>query len=195
MLLHSASQMLTIPGPPQRGKCLGQLGIIENGAVLIRDGLIVEIGNSQALLAAFPSEARFDAQGCVVMPGFVDPHTHLPWSGDRANEFEMRLMGRSYQEIMASGAGINKTVTATRASSDESLLYETRQRAREIFRHGTTTAEAKSGYGLVFESELRLIHTIMQLDAEGPLEIVPTFLGAQRHVAKTCSPLARTSPR
>jgi imidazolonepropionase len=112
------------------------------------------------------------------MPGFVDPHTHLPWSGDRANEFDMRLMGKSYEEILASGGGINNTVTATRASSDESLLNETRQRARDIFRHGTTTAEAKSGYGLAFESELRLIHMLVQLDAEGPLEIVPTFLGA-----------------
>ncbi len=178
MLIHSASQLLTIPGPPQRGKRLGQLGIIENGAVLIREGTLVEVGNSQALLTAYPDEMRFDAQGCVVMPGFIDPHTHLPWSGDRADEFEMRLMGKSYHEIMSSGGGINNTVTSTRASSDESLLHETRQRARDIFRHGTTTAEAKSGYGLAFESELRLIHTIMQLDTEGPLEIVPTFLGA-----------------
>jgi imidazolonepropionase len=178
MLIHSASQLLTIPGPPQRGKRLGQLGIIKNGAVLIREGSIVEVGNSQELLTAYPGEMRFDAKGCVVMPGFVDPHTHLPWSGDRANEFELRLMGKSYQEILANGGGINNTVTSTHASSDESLLHETRQRARDIFKHGTTTAEAKSGYGLAFESELRLIHTIMQLDAEGPLEIVPTFLGA-----------------
>jgi imidazolonepropionase len=178
MLIHSASQVLTIPGPPQRGKHLGQLGIIENGAILIRDGSIIEVGNSRSLLATYPGEARFDAQGCVVMPGFVDPHTHLPWSGDRADEFEMRLLGKSYQEIMANGGGIKRTVTSTRASSDDSLLHDTRHHARDIFRHGTTTAEAKSGYGLDFKSELRLIHTLVQLDAEGPLEIIPTFLGA-----------------
>jgi imidazolonepropionase len=178
MLIHSASQLLTIPGPPQRGNIIGKLGVIENGAVLIREGLIVEVGDSQKLLSAYPGEPRFNAQDCVVMPGFVDPHTHLPWSGDRVNEFEMRLMGKSYQEIMAAGGGINSTVAATHNSNDDLLLHETRLRANDIFKHGTTTVEAKSGYGLDFKNEIRLIHTIVQLNTEGPIEIVPTFLGA-----------------
>jgi imidazolonepropionase len=138
----------------------------------------MEIGTSQNLLTAYPGEARFDAKDCVVLPGLVDPHTHLPWTGDRVTEFEMRLTGKSYQEIMTAGGGINKTVTTTRASSDDILLSETRQRARQLFRHGTTTVEAKSGYGLNLESEMRLIHTLVQLDNDGPLEIIPTFLGA-----------------
>jgi imidazolonepropionase len=178
MLIHSAAQLLTIPGPPQRGSALGQLGIIENGAVLVRDGQIMEVGDSQGMLAAYPGEACFDAKGCVVMPGLVDPHTHLPWTGDRVTEFELRSLGKSYLEIMAAGGGINSTVNTTRNSSDEELLNETRMRARSMFMHGTTTAEAKSGYGLSFQSELRLIHAIMTLDTEGPLELVPTFLGA-----------------
>jgi imidazolonepropionase len=178
MLIHSASQLLTIPGPPQRGKTLGQLGIIENGAVLIRDGLIAAVGDSETLLKTFPAEARFDAKQNVVMPGLVDPHTHLPWAGERLNEFEMRLMGKSYLEIMDAGGGINSTVIATRNSTDKDLLLQTRQRARDMFRHGTTTAEAKSGYGLNLESEFRLIHTLLELNTEGPLEIIPTFLGA-----------------
>jgi imidazolonepropionase len=178
MLIHSASQLLTIPGPPQRGKNLGQLDIIENGAVLIRDGLIAAVGDSQSLLADYPGEARFDAKQCVVLPGLVDPHTHLAWASDRVNEFELRLMGKSYVEIMAAGGGINSTVSATRNSSDEEILNQTRMRSQTMFIHGTTTAEAKSGYGLSLESELRLIQVLMQLDAEGPLEIAPTFLAA-----------------
>jgi imidazolonepropionase len=178
MLIHSASQLLTVAGPPQRGKILGNLGIIQNGAILIQDDLITAVGESQLLLNQYPDEPRFDADSCVVMPGFVDPHTHLPWVGDRASEFEMRLMGKSYLEIMAAGGGITSTVTATRQSSDAQLHAETLDRAASIFKHGTTTAEAKSGYGLNFEDELRLLKELMTLDMEGPLEIVPTYLGA-----------------
>ena len=178
MLVHSASQLITVSGPPQKGRSLGQLGIIENGAVLIQDGMIAAVGNSQEMLATYPGEARFDAHNLVVMPGLVDPHTHLPWAGDRAGEFELRLMGKSYLEIMAAGGGINSTVTATRSCSDETLLNETRQRAKVIFKNGTTSAEAKSGYGLTLESELRLLEVLMTLNDEGPLEITPTFMGA-----------------
>jgi imidazolonepropionase len=178
MLIHSASQLLTIPGPPQRGRSLGQLGMIENGAVLIQDGKITAVGSSQDLLNTYPGEARFDAHGHVVMPGFIDPHTHLPWAGDRANEFELRLMGKSYMEIMAAGGGINSSVLATRSSEDMELREETRKRARTLFMSGTTTVEAKSGYGLTLESELRLLNILMTLNDEGPLEIIPTFLGA-----------------
>jgi imidazolonepropionase len=178
MLIHSASQLLTLAGPPQRGRLLGKLGIIENGAVLIRDDIITAVGDSQALLREYPDEPRFDADNCVVMPGFVDPHTHLPWAGDRANEFEMRLMGKSYMEIMAAGGGINSTVTATRKSNDSQLHKESMLRALSIFKHGTTTVEAKTGYGLTLESEIHLLQIIMRLNQEGPLELVPTFMGA-----------------
>jgi imidazolonepropionase len=178
MLVHSASQLITVSGPPQKGRSLGQLGIIENGAVLIRDEIIAAVGNSREMLASYPGEARFDANHHVVMPGFVDPHTHLPWAGDRAAEFELRLMGKSYLEIMAAGGGINSTVSTTRSCSDEMLLNETRQRGKALFKNGTTSAEAKSGYGLNLESELRLLDVLMALNDEGPLEIVPTFMGA-----------------
>jgi imidazolonepropionase len=178
MLIHSAAQLLTLAGSPQRGRALGELGVIENGAVLIRDEVIVTLGDSQVLLREYPNEPRIDAGGRVVMPGLIDPHTHLPWSGDRANEFEMRLMGKSYLEIMSAGGGINSTVSATATSSDAQLLDETRQRAISIFSHGTTTAEAKTGYGLSLESELRLLQTLRYLNQEGPLEIIPTFMGA-----------------
>ena len=178
MLIHSASQLLTLAGGPQRGNELGHLGLIPNGAVLFRDGKIIEVGNSADLLLAYPDEPALDARGSVVLPGFVDPHTHLVWAGDRAAEFEMRLEGKSYMEIMAAGGGIVSTVQSTRAASLEDLLAQTRSRAENMFRCGTTTAEAKTGYGLETQSELRQMAVLLDLDQTGPLEIVPTFLGA-----------------
>ena len=178
MLIHSASQLLTIPGGPQRGANLGSLGIIPDGAVLIRDKLIADAGDSRELLSKYPKEEPLDISGHVLMPGFVDPHTHLIWAGDRAAEFEMRLQGKSYLEIMEAGGGIQATVHATRAASDESLLDEARKRAGQMLAVGTTTAEAKSGYGLHTAEEMRLMDVLMDLKREGPLEIIPTFLGA-----------------
>jgi imidazolonepropionase len=178
MLIHSASQLLTIAGAPQRGRDLGRLGIIPDGAVLIRDGMIDLVGTSTQLQNAYPHEERLDAAGHVVMPGFVDPHTHLLWVGDRAAEFEMRLEGKSYLDILAAGGGILSTVTLTRQASLSKLLDETRPRLRDMLAHGTTTAEAKTGYGLQVETELRMLQALLLLDAEGPIEIAPTFLGA-----------------
>ncbi len=178
MLIHSASQVLTLAGPPQRGKELGRLESIPDGAVLIHGEEIAALGPSAELRAAYPHEPALDAGGRVVMPGLVDPHTHLVFAGDRAAEFEMRLEGKSYLEILAAGGGILSTVRATRAAGKAGLLAETRQRAQSMFRHGTTTAEAKTGYGLEMRTELLQMETLLDLDGEGPLEIVPTFLGA-----------------
>jgi imidazolonepropionase len=119
-----------------------------------------------------------DAQGKVVLPGFVDPHTHVVWAGDRAAEFEMRLQGKTYMEIMAAGGGIASTVKTTRAASMDSLTAQTRTRLQSMFRYGTTTAEAKTGYGLEEQSELRQMQTLLTLDGEGPWELTPTYLGA-----------------
>jgi imidazolonepropionase len=178
MLIHSASQLLTLSGGPQRGKKLGELGIIENGAILLQDEKIVEVGRSEDLRAAYPNEPTLDAGGRVVMPGFVDPHTHAIWAGDRAAEFEMRLQGKSYMEIMAAGGGILSTVRATRTASLERLLNETRPRLWSMFEHGTTTAEVKTGYGLRSATELRMLQALLTLNTEGPLELALTFLGA-----------------
>ena len=178
MLLHSASQLLTIAGAPQHGRDLGQLGIIPDGAVLFRDGKVIAVGTSVDLRQAYPHEEILDARDRVVMPGLIDPHTHLLWVGDRAAEFEMRLEGKTYLEILAAGGGILSTVNLTRQASIETLLEQTRPRLREMLMHGTTTAEAKTGYGLQTEAELRMLQALLLLDVEGPLDIVPTFLGA-----------------
>lgn len=176
MIIHNISQLLTIKGGPQRGSELGKLGIIERGAVLVRGDKIETIGLEDDLLTKYPDERRLDANGKVALPGFVDPHTHLVWAGDRAVEFEMRLEGRTYLEILAAGGGIISTVEATRDAEYSQLYAQTRARARSMLRFGTTTAEAKTGYGLEIASELEQLRILLDLDKEGPLEIVPTFM-------------------
>jgi imidazolonepropionase len=178
MLIHSASELLTIPGGPQRGKDFGDLGVINGGAVLVREGRIAAVGSTAELLEAYPEEEQYDASGHVVMPGFVDPHTHLIWVGDRAAEFDLRLQGKTYLEILQAGGGILSTVRATRQASVETLKTETRQRIRRMFAYGTTTAEAKSGYGLETMAELRMLQALLELGREGPLDLAITFLGA-----------------
>jgi imidazolonepropionase len=178
MLIHSASQLLTLQGGPQRGHALGSLGLLEEGAVLVRDGKVLVVGSTRELLAAYPDEPRLDTCGCAVLPGFVDPHTHVIWAGERAAEFEMKMAGAKYLEILAAGGGILSTVRQTRQASLERLVDETRPRLESMFANGTTTAEAKTGYGLRTETEIRLLEALLKLDAEGPLELVPTFLGA-----------------
>jgi imidazolonepropionase len=178
MLIHSASQLLTLAGGPQRGKALGTLGVIEDGAVVVRDERIVAVGKTDELRNAYPDEPSFDANHCVVMPGFVDPHTHVIWAGDRADEFEMKMAGTPYLDILAAGGGILSTVKATRTASMETLIAQTRPRLLRMFRNGTTTAEAKTGYGLQTSTELRLLKALLALDEENPLDLVLTFLAA-----------------
>ncbi len=178
MLIHSASQVLTLAGGPRRGPSPVDPGLISDGAVLIRDSLIAAVGTSQELLARYPNEERLDAGGKALLPGFIDPHTHLVWAGDRAAEFEMRLQGKTYMEIMTAGGGINATVRATRFASPQELYTQTRARTLDMFRYGTTTAEAKTGYGLELNAELAQLEALLRLDEEGPLEIAPTFMPA-----------------
>lgn len=178
MLIHSASQLITMSTGPQRGSRLGELHILTDGAVLLEGETIVEVGQSQDMRRRYPGEPMVDARGHVVMPGFVDAHTHLVWAGSREAEFEQRLQGKSYLEIMRAGGGIQSTVNATRAASSTELLAQTRARAQQIFLHGTTTAEAKSGYGLELESEIKQLSVLVALNNDNWLEVFPTFLGA-----------------
>jgi imidazolonepropionase len=178
ILIHSAPQLLSLAGGPQRGPALGNLGLIEDGAVAIREGTILAVGSSADLRSRLPASQEVDARGHVVLPGFVDPHTHLIWAGDRAAEFEMRLAGKSYLEILEAGGGILSTVRQTRRSSADDLAAAARPRLQSMLELGTTTAEAKTGYGLETAAELRLLEAILILDDEGPMELAPTFLGA-----------------
>ena len=181
LLVHSAAQLCTVPpvdGGPQRGARLGNLGLIENGAVAIRDGAVVDVGPTSDLRAALQAEQEIDATGKVVCPGFVDPHTHLVWVGDRAAEFEQRVAGATYMEIMEAGGGIMATVRETREASVDALVAAARPRLDRMLAHGTTTVEVKTGYGLETEVELRQLEAIVALDRSHPATVVPTFLGA-----------------
>ena len=178
MLIHSASQLLTLAGDPQRGSRLGELGIIKDGAMLVQDGRIAAIGPSAELRQQHKNEERLDAQGRVLMPGLVDCHTHVVWAGDRAAEFELRLQGATYLEILEAGGGILSTVKATRVASVDELVEQALPRLRRMLAHGSTTIEAKTGYGLALEAELKLLEVILRLDEEGPWELAPTFLAA-----------------
>ncbi len=178
LLIHNTSQVIQLTAEPQCGAELGTLNILPHGAVLIDGEHILAVGEPAELLLAHPEADLLDAGGKAVLPGLVDPHTHLVWAGDRVDEFEMRLQGKTYMEIMAAGGGIAATLQATRSASFEELLAQTRERARTAFAHGTTTLEAKTGYGLDIEIELRQLEVILKLDEEGPLELIPTYLGA-----------------
>jgi len=179
LFIHSAAQLLTLASNgPKHGAAMGKLSIIEHGAVAIQDDLIALVGPTSEVRRQITAAEEIDASGKVVMPGFVDPHTHLVFAGDRAGEFEQRVKGATYLEIMAAGGGIMSTVRATRMASVEQLVEESQARLDRMLAHGTTTAEAKSGYGLDTENELKILEAIRRLDADHPVNLVPTFLGA-----------------
>ena len=181
LLLHSAGQLCVVPSHmtgPQRGQALGDLGIIADGALAIRDGRILAVGPSTDLRRRFRAGQVIDAGGRCVLPGFVDPHTHLPWMGNRAGEFEQRLAGATYMEIMAAGGGIMSTVRQTREATLDELVVENRPRLKRMLHHGTTSAEAKTGYGLNTATELKQLDAIMALHDTQDVELTPTFLPA-----------------
>ncbi len=180
LLIHSAAQLCVVPSThgPQRGRRLGELGLIDDGALAARGGRIVAVGKSAELRAAYRAATEIETTGRVVLPGFVDPHTHLVWAGDRAAEFEQRLAGATYMDIMAAGGGIMATVRQTRQASDHELLMSSRARLDRMLAHGTTTVEVKTGYGLDTASELKMLQVIHALDQSHPVDLVPTFLGA-----------------
>jgi imidazolonepropionase len=175
------SQLVTLAGPrrPRVGPEMRELSIIRDGAMLIRDGRVVQTGVQSEIEKLIDANCEVvDAGGRVVMPGFVDAHTHLVFAGNRADEFEMRAAGKSYQEIAAAGGGIKSTVRKTRAASEDELFEASKRYCEWFLRTGTTTIEAKSGYGLTLEDELKMLRVIRRLDEETPLRYVPTFLGA-----------------
>ncbi len=181
LLIVNASQLVTLSGAARArtGAEMRQLAIIENGALLARDGLIVATGATPEVASqASPSCEIIDANHCVVMPGFVDAHTHPVFAGTREDEYEMRASGLTYQEIAARGGGIRATVRKTRAASEDELFEMALPRISWLLGHGTTTVEAKSGYGLSLADELKILRVIRRLNDETPLELVATFLGA-----------------
>jgi imidazolonepropionase len=178
LLVSNCRQLVTLAGParPRIGPELRQLAIIEDGAMLIRDGRIQAVGPRRQVAA--PDADIIDAGGRIVLPGFVDAHTHTVFAGNRADEFEARTEGATYQEIAARGGGIRSTVRRTREASEAELLKMARRYRSWFLAGGTTTIEAKSGYGLSVEAELKILRVIRQLDTQGSARYVATFMGA-----------------
>ncbi len=196
LLIHGASQIATLAGGLHRGPTQGELGLLDAEAVggpgspaapaiACWEGRVVGVGRRDEVEARLEASgyslsrfARLDADGGVLTPGLVDPHTHLLFAGTRERELVLRQQGAGYLDILQAGGGILSTVAATRAADEETLAAHGRRWLDEMLRHGVTTVEAKSGYGLDLPTELRLLEVAHQLGLEGPVEVVPTFLGA-----------------
>ncbi|OLB18848.1 MAG: imidazolonepropionase [Verrucomicrobia bacterium 13_2_20CM_2_54_15_9cls] len=178
-VLH-ASQLVTLAGPNRFrvGAKMSTLAIIQDGGMLIRDGKIDLVGASTEIENKAGDSEVIDARGKVVLPGFVDAHTHLVFAGNRLDDFERRARGETYEQIAKAGGGIWSTVEKTRAASDADLLAQAKKHAEWFLRCGTTTVEAKSGYGLTLDDELKILRVMRRLKEETSLEIVPTLLGA-----------------
>jgi imidazolonepropionase len=178
-VLH-ASHLVTLAGPkrPRVGCEMSELAIIHDGGMLIRDGKIDILGPSDQIEKNARDSEIVDARGRVVLPGFIDAHTHLVFAGNRLDDFERRARGETYEQIANAGGGIWSTVAKTRAANDADLFTQAQKHAAWFLKGGTTTAEAKSGYGLTVEDELKILRVMRRLNQETPLEVVPTFLGA-----------------
>lgn len=154
------------------------LGLIENGAVAVADGRFAAVGGSEEIFRDWSADDVIDARGQVVCPGFVDPHTHIVYADDRLNEFELKIKGAEYLDILAAGGGILSTVKATRAATIDELVEHATRRLDKMLRCGTTTCEVKTGYGLEIEAELKMLAAIEVLDKDHAIDLVPTFLAA-----------------
>ncbi len=182
LLIEHLDQLYTVAGDgPRAGRRQGDIASVADGAVACDGATIVATGTTaevRARITLSPQATVVDGRGKSLVPGFVDPHTHVVFAGDRRDELRRRLGGATYSEIAAAGGGILSTVRATRAASDDELAAQTTVRLAEMLRQGTTTAEAKSGYGLDTATEVRMLRVVARLNTTQPIELVPTFIGA-----------------
>ena len=180
LLLHNIGELVTLAGGPRRGEReMNELSIVRDAAVLIEDGLIERVGPNERVMRSAPNDAvKVHCGGRAVVPGFIDAHTHAVFAGDRVDEFEMKLKGARYADILAAGGGILHTVRLTREATRAELLKQLLGRLSRMLEHGTTTVEVKTGYGLDVETERKLLDVIDMAEERHPIDIVTTFLGA-----------------
>ncbi len=181
LLIVNAEELLTLADgsqKPRTGKQMRELGIVRDGAIAVREGRIVAVGKTRDIMKTFKAENVTSAKGKIVLPGFVDPHTHLVFAGSGEDEFQMRVEGASYMEMLNASGGILKTVKETRRARIEKLVDLGLERLDAMLAHGTTTLEAKSGCGLTVEDELKILETTKRLNQLHCVDLVPTFLGA-----------------
>ncbi|QNU07405.1 imidazolonepropionase [Peribacillus butanolivorans] len=183
--IKRASQVVTVKGgskEPKRGQAMSDIGIIENGSVIIEGGTITFVGSDveaeQYISTIDGKVSTIDASGKVLTPGLIDPHTHLVFAGSREKELEMRLNGAKYIDILKAGGGILQTTISTREASEEQLIEESLKRLNRFLQYGVTTVESKSGYGLTLEDELKQLRATKRLNEQHPIDLVSTFMGA-----------------
>ncbi len=183
--IQNAAQLLTMKGhshQPAKQEAMGELGCVDGGSLLIRNGTIVAVGRDEELREThgelIEQATVIDARNKIVTPGLIDPHTHIVHAGTRENEYAMRLNGKTYMEIMNAGGGIHATTRATQVASFDQLYKETKDRMDTFLTNGVTTIEAKSGYGLSTEHEIKQLEVAKQLNKDHPLDLVSTFMGA-----------------
>jgi imidazolonepropionase len=176
ILIKNANEIITLKGlnKPRIKNEMNNLSILEKGDIAIKNGYILDIGKN----LEYKSEKIINAKGKIILPGFIDPHTHLVFAGSREFELEWKLKGYSYIDILKRGGGILYTVDETRKAKQNELINQSKNRLNNMLKNGTTTCEAKSGYGLNIESEIRILKTIKKLNEIHPIDIIPTFLGA-----------------
>ncbi len=176
ILIKNANELITLKGPDKSRtkKEMSNLSIINKGSIAVKDGIIVDVGKN----LKYKSETVINAKGKIALPGFVDPHTHVVFAGSREFELDMKLRGLTYMDILKKGGGIFYTVNETRKAPEESLLRQSKNRLDSMLMHGTTTCEAKSGYGLETETELKILKILKKLNDSHSIDIVSTFLGA-----------------
>jgi imidazolonepropionase len=185
IFIRNASQLVTLQGSsnaPLVKEAMSELGIIENGSIWIENGIIQAVGKDEELVETYKEQLNeaqvIEASGKLVTPGLIDPHTHLVFAGSRENEFNMRLQGVTYMEIMNSGGGIHATSRMTKMATHDELFQESFERLNQFLLHGVTTVEAKSGYGMEWETERKQLEVAKKLNEQHPIDVVPTFMGA-----------------
>ncbi|MBT2615900.1 MULTISPECIES: imidazolonepropionase [unclassified Bacillus (in: firmicutes)] len=183
--IKHATQLATLTSErkgPRSKEAMSELGLIEDGSIWMESGVIQAVGTTKELEKLYADRMHeaeiFDATGHLVTPGLVDPHTHVVYGGSREREFEMRLEGATYMDIMNAGGGIHATTRMTREASEEELMEQTTRRLDSFLAHGVTTVEGKSGYGMNLETELKQLRVMKKLQEEHPIDLVPTFMGA-----------------
>lgn len=180
LIIYNAAQLLTCraDGRPKRGLAMRDVGLIENASIAVNRGTIVAVGKSAEILNEFTAETMIEAANKVVCPAFVEAHTHIVFAGNRLDEFELKIKGADYLEILANGGGIVSTVRQTRQASLENLIEQSRARLDQLLENGVTTCEVKTGYGLDTATELKMLEVIAALDKAHPIDLIPTFLAA-----------------
>lgn len=185
LFIKHAAQLITVEGhseKPAKKQAMSEITVIENGAVLVQDGKVLDVGETSAIEAKYSeliaTANHIDATNKTVTPGLIDPHTHLVHAGTRENEYAMRLQGKNYMDIMNAGGGIHATTRATQEASFEQLYAESKARLDKFLTHGVTTVEAKSGYGLSLEHEIKQLEVSKKLQQNHHMDIVSTFMGA-----------------